>query len=330
MEIYDTDKMRLFLRKTFVGGLEMKMFYPGAKVTIMSRLMNITGYADPDTKAALKVDSARGIAILPLDLQAVANCLNTARGHGFRLNQLKLAVLPAHVASSVGVPADSKGTVAIEFMYTDGDACTRLQHALADVSDCLTATTPDVVDEWGAIFFPDAGSSSGTPMAMAAAKAGFLPSPASCTQDVTLAVVKPHAVEEGLLGPILTAISEGGFTVTGMEMRVLTETDAADFYEVYRGVVPQAEFHAMMQCLSAGACVALEIQGAVAGDGGAYGAFREMVGPRDPEVARLLRPESLRARFGTDKVRNALHCTDLEEDTAIESEYFFRVLNARG
>ena len=55
-------------------------------------------------------------------------------------------------------------------------------------------------------------------------------------------------------------------------------------------------------------------------------AFREVVGPLDPEIARVLRPDSLRAKFGFDKVRNAVHCTDLPEDGALETHYFFKIL----
>lgn len=36
------------------------------------------------------------------------------------------------------------------------------------------------------------------------------------------------------------------------------------------------------------------------------------------EVARELRPNSLRARFGEDTVRNALHCSDLPDDGPLE------------
>lgn len=38
----------------------------------------------------------------------------------------------------------------------------------------------------------------------------------------------------------------------------------------------------------------------------------------DPAIAQRLRPHTLRARFGADKVHNAVHCTDLPEDVEIE------------
>lgn len=33
-----------------------------------------------------------------------------------------------------------------------------------------------------------------------------------------------------------------------------------------------------------------------------------------------------RAKFGLDRVRNAIHCTDLAEDGVVECEYFFNIL----
>ena len=33
-----------------------------------------------------------------------------------------------------------------------------------------------------------------------------------------------------------------------------------------------------------------------------------------------------RAKFGQDRVRNAIHCTDLAEDGVVECEYFFNIL----
>jgi nucleoside-diphosphate kinase len=55
--------------------------------------------------------------------------------------------------------------------------------------------------------------------------------------------------------------------------------------------------------------------------------FREFVGPSDPEVARRLRPRTLRALFGRTKAQNAVHCTDLPEDGLLEVEYFFKILD---
>jgi len=43
------------------------------------------------------------------------------------------------------------------------------------------------------------------------------------------------------------------------------------------------------------------------------------------EVARHIRPQTIRALFGRTKAKNALHCTDLPEDSKLEVEYFFKI-----
>jgi nucleoside-diphosphate kinase len=45
----------------------------------------------------------------------------------------------------------------------------------------------------------------------------------------------------------------------------------------------------------------------------------------DPEIAKNLRPNTIRGKFGRDRVMNAIHCTDLPEDGGLEVEYFFSI-----
>ena len=96
--------------------------------------------------------------------------------------------------------------------------------------------------------------------------------------------------------------------------------------QVYDGVMPN--FRDMVTELSIGACVALEVVARSNQVGQVVGAFRDFAGPWDVEMAKELRPTSLRALFGEDRTRNALHCTDMPEDGASESAYFFDVLQS--
>jgi nucleoside-diphosphate kinase len=77
----------------------------------------------------------------------------------------------------------------------------------------------------------------------------------------------------------------------------------------------------MIDQLSAGPAVALEVR-----QDNAVEKFRKFCGPYDPEIARKLEPTTLRARFGTDRVLNAVHCTDLPEDGRLEVQYIFGTL----
>jgi len=99
----------------------------------------------------------------------------------------------------------------------------------------------------------------------------------------------------------------------------LDRPTSEEFFEVYKGVLP--EYSALAEHLTNGPCIALEIR-----QENAVNNFRELCGPHDPEIAKVLRANSLRAKFGIDRVRNALHCTDLPEDGILEVEYFFNIL----
>ena len=140
-------------------------------------------------------------------------------------------------------------------------------------------------------------------------------------QRSTLCIVKPHAVKEGKVGSVLKAITDEGFNITSMKMVHLERRQAEEFYEIYKGVV--GEYLQMVTQLQSGSCLAIEVQGQ---DEDTQPKFRALCGPADPHIGRILRPKTLRALFGVDKLLNAVHCTDLREDTLLELEYFFKVL----
>lgn len=100
----------------------------------------------------------------------------------------------------------------------------------------------------------------------------------------------------------------------------MDRVNVEEFYEVYKGVV--SEYNEMVTEMYSGPCIAMEIQ-----QNNCTKTFREFCGPADPEVARHLRPGTLRAIFGKTKVQNAVHCTDLPEDGLLEVQYFFKILD---
>ncbi|KAJ3257450.1 Nucleoside diphosphate kinase 7 [Boothiomyces macroporosus] len=112
-------------------------------------------------------------------------------------------------------------------------------------------------------------------------------------------------------GPIIKDIQKH-FKISDMELVHLDNRNGEEFLEVYKGVVP--EYHLMLTQLTAGPLIAMEL----VGDGDIVQKFRELAGPGDPALAKQLRPDSLRAKYGVDKVKNAVHCTDLPEDGVLE------------
>lgn len=100
-------------------------------------------------------------------------------------------------------------------------------------------------------------------------------------------IIKPHAVANGEAGKIIDIILEEGFEISGLEMFTLDKPTAEEFFEVYRGVLP--EFVALVEHMTTGPCIVLEIR-----QENAVKAFRDLAGPMDPEIAKNLRPNTLR------------------------------------
>ncbi|KFM66199.1 Nucleoside diphosphate kinase 7, partial [Stegodyphus mimosarum] len=143
-------------------------------------------------------------------------------------------------------------------------------------------------------------------------------------RNSTCCIIKPHAVREKNVGRILQDTIEAGFKISAFEVITFNLCTSSEFLDVYKGVV--SEYREMVEQLMTGPCIALEINTPLKENVATE--FRTFVGPSDPEIARKLRPGTLRAKYGQDKVKNAVHCTDLVEDTILELEYVFKILPA--
>jgi nucleoside-diphosphate kinase len=135
----------------------------------------------------------------------------------------------------------------------------------------------------------------------------------------TCCIIKPHAVKDRTCGNIIDMIIKAGFEISAVETLFFDRSKAEEFLEVYNGVIP--EYSDQTVQLSSGISVALELRGQ-----DAVGMLRKLVGPWDINVAKELYPGSVRGRYGLDKVKSAVHCTDLIEDAQLECQYCFRIM----
>lgn len=125
--------------------------------------------------------------------------------------------------------------------------------------------------------------------------------------NCTCVVIKPHAVKGKLAGKIMSHIISQGYEISAVVSRQLDKLQAGEFLEVYKDVVP--DYNDMLTQFVSGMVIAMEVRAE-----NAVATFRATAGPWDIEFARQLRPTTIRAIHGIDKIRNAIHCTDLESD----------------
>lgn len=130
--------------------------------------------------------------------------------------------------------------------------------------------------------------------------------------ETTLTILKPDSVGAGDTGKILDHLIQEGFALRGLKLTRLTEAQARSFYEVHK----ERPFYQGLVAFMTSAPVvvaALERADAVAH-------LRQVMGATDSAKAA---PGTIRARFGTDIERNAIHGSDSPENARRETGFFF-------
>ena len=77
-------------------------------------------------------------------------------------------------------------------------------------------------------------------------------------QGTTLGIIKPHLVTSRQAGTVLAEITPH-FDIVCMELFTMSKPAAAEFFEVYRGVIPASDYSGMVEELCSGPCLVLEV-----------------------------------------------------------------------
>jgi nucleoside-diphosphate kinase len=128
----------------------------------------------------------------------------------------------------------------------------------------------------------------------------------------TFTIIKPHAVTNGYIGPILNKIAEAGFKIAALKMLHLTRSEAQRFYEVHQG---RPFYDDLVEFMISGPIVVavLEKEDAVE-------SYRSLIGSTDPEKAE---EGTIRKMYAESMKANAVHGSDSDENAELESTFFF-------
>ncbi len=132
------------------------------------------------------------------------------------------------------------------------------------------------------------------------------------SSNLTFTMIKPHAVENNNLGPILEMINRNGYQFKAMKMIKMDEKKAVDFYIEHRDKV---FFQELIDYMTSGPVVVAVLQ-----KQNAVSDFRKLMGATDPTKAKL---GTIRRMFAESKERNAVHGSDSEVSAQREINLFF-------
>ncbi|KAL1502217.1 hypothetical protein ABEB36_007391 [Hypothenemus hampei] len=346
LELFDRVLNRMYLKRTKLDNLCLKDLFVGNTVRIYGRQVKITDYSDCKTQKIIGKSKEHTFCIIKPDLiPRLGQVITEIESRNFQICNMKMCNLTRKEVLDLHEPY--KGDSFMPFI---------LEHLVSGSIVALELVGDNAVQRWLEVLGPDdplearkvspnslralygkddkvANGFYGSPdISNAMREANFFfpkdksqntPQSTAIYQNTTCCIIKPHAILEGKLGPILTAINDSPYKITAVQMFYLSNANADEFLEVYKGIV--SDFHALLLSFLDGPCMALEIAGKE-NDMDVHKEFRMFCGPADSDIARQIRPNTLRARFGCDKYKNAVHCTDLPEDTILELEYFFKIL----
>ncbi len=133
----------------------------------------------------------------------------------------------------------------------------------------------------------------------------------------TLAIIKPDAVAENVIGKILAMLEASGLRIIAAKMVHLSNTDAETFYSEYQG---QPFYRPLIDFMISGPVMLCVIEGK-----GAIQALRKLMGGTNPAEAESGTIRHLYANhtFNGKVYENAIHGSDSATNAEREINFFF-------
>jgi nucleoside-diphosphate kinase len=128
----------------------------------------------------------------------------------------------------------------------------------------------------------------------------------------SLIILKPDAVQRGLIGPILSRLEQRGLKIAGLKLVQIDEALARRHYAEHEG---KPFFPGLVSYITSGPVVVL----VVAGDN-VIEMVRSMVGATNPVKAA---PGTIRGDYAISIGRNLIHASDKPESGEREVQNFF-------
>lgn len=136
---------------------------------------------------------------------------------------------------------------------------------------------------------------------------------------LTLAIIKPDAVQNALTGKIVAHLEAAGFRIRAARLVRMSIPQAEAFYEVHR---ERPFYRPLVAFMTSAPALALALERA-----DAVAHLREVIGATDPAEAK---PGTVRKLYAESKERNAIHASDSEENARREIAFFFPEGELRG
>eukprot|EP00826_Nyctotherus_ovalis_P050183 TRINITY_DN612_c0_g2_i12.p1 TRINITY_DN612_c0_g2~~TRINITY_DN612_c0_g2_i12.p1 ORF type:complete len:282 (-),score=71.56 TRINITY_DN612_c0_g2_i12:268-1113(-) len=277
----------------------MSDLYIGSVVTVYSRQLKVVDYGDVYTRKHFEVARSSTCALIKPDVYVNMGKILDIVSSRFAVSRMRMFKwTPEQVQ---GFYDKSASIDLVNFMSSDvivgmeliGDGAVEKWQEVMGPADSAVAKSvaPKSIR---ALFGTDALKNAvhGSDSSFAAAKEldyifGNEGDTTALLSNCSCLIIKPHAIKEGNAGKIIDMVLEEGFEISALEMYKLNKTTAEEFFDVYKEVLP--EYTPIVEHIITGPVVVMEVR-----QENVVQALRNLVGPNDPEIARQLRPNTIR------------------------------------
>ncbi|MCL0032323.1 nucleoside-diphosphate kinase [Peptococcaceae bacterium] len=132
-------------------------------------------------------------------------------------------------------------------------------------------------------------------------------------RERTFIMIKPDAVQRGLIGEIINRFVKKGYKLIAMKLMQIPRSLAEQHYAEHKD---KPFFESLIQYTTSAPVVAMVWEGKEI-----VATARVMIGATDPLKAA---PGSIRGTYGVDLGRNVIHASDSKESAKREIELFFK------
>ncbi|CAH8481234.1 unnamed protein product [Schistosoma margrebowiei] len=137
-------------------------------------------------------------------------------------------------------------------------------------------------------------------------------------QELTLAVLKPDVVQSGIAEQIIRELEEEGIQILESQEHLFTTEEAEIFYE---NVKDQPYFQDLVEFMTSGPSKIIVC--AIKGKQGIIDKLRGLIGPSIFEKDSEEMNETIRAKYGTGIIKNAIHASSSKEEATRELAFFY-------
>jgi len=138
--------------------------------------------------------------------------------------------------------------------------------------------------------------------------------------ETTLAIIKPFAVSKGADEEIIQVLIEKGFHIEKEKRLTIDAEESKTFYDASKDT---KDFKNLVSNLSSGDSIVLALTGP-----NAVAWLNELCGPVNPAEAKKTHPATIRAVYGKDQIKNAIHCSATSADALREIDQMFKEAEA--